>query len=508
MSSENNKRIAKNTAMLYFRMLFTMAVSLYTSRVVLNTLGVEDFGIYNVVGGVVTMFSFLNSSMSSATQRFLSFELGKKDFEKLSKVFSMSVTIHALIAITIFLLAETIGLWFLNSKLNIPTVRMEAANWVYQFSVMSFMVSIMSVPYNAAIISHERMNIFAYVSIVEVILKLLIVFILQWFGFDKLKLYAILVFGVSLIIRLVYGIYCKRNFVESKYKFIWDKLLFKNMTSHSGWMLFGTSTNLLSTQGINMLMNIFFNVGVNAARGIAYQLQAAVNSFVSNFMMAVQPQIIKLYAQNQKEEMYRLVFSSSKYSFFLLFFIALPVLLETELIIKWWLKIVPEYVVLFTRLTIIDLFFITLYPSIASVSQAAGKIKFYQIVIALGFLMTFLFTYLFFRIGFDSYVAFIIMIMMSFIGLFARLFILRKQVNFPIGKYVREVLFRIILVLIVSLPIPLSILYLMDNTVIKFLIISFTSVLSIGLSIWLVGIEKNEKVFIKTKFLQLVRKLK
>lgn len=507
MSLENNKRIAKNTIMLYIRLLFTMAVTLYTSRIVLNTLGVTDYGVNNIVAGVVTMFSFLNSSMTSATQRFLSFEMGRNDMENLKKIFSISVSIHALIAISVFVLGETIGLWILNTKLNLPVQRMEAANWVYQYSILSFMVTIMSVPYNAAIIAHERMNIYAYISIVEVLLKLLLVFMLQWLAYDKLILYALLILGVTLSVSSIYVLYCIVYFPESRYKFLWDKTLVKQIVSHSGWMLFGTSTNLLSTQGVNILMNLFFGVLINAARGIAYQLQGAVNAFVYNFMFAVQPQIIKLYAQDEKEEMYNLVFSSSKYAFYLLFFISLPVLMETELIIRWWLKIVPDHVVLFTRLTIIDLFFVTLFPSIASVSQAAGNIKNYQSVIATEFLLIFLITWLAFYLGFESYAAFIIMIILSFLGLFARLFILKIQVSFPVRRYAVKVLTRISFVFTLSLPLPLLVNYLITQPVIEFFTVCFVSVLSIGLSIWLVGFEKNEKAFIKTNFIKLIKKL-
>lgn len=497
----SNKRIAKNTVLLYFRMLLTMGVSLYTSRIVLNTLGVEDFGIYNVVGGVVIMFSFLNSAMSSATQRFLAIELGKQDDEQLKKVFSMSINIHVLIAIIIFVLAETAGLWFLNNQLVIPSARMEAANWVYQASILSFIFSVMAVPYNALIIVNERMHVYAYISIIEVVLRLQMVFMLQRVDYDKLKLFAVLVSAVSLIVVIIYGIYSKKSFKESRYSFFWDGNLFRQLFNHSWWMLFGTTTNLLSTQGVNILMNIFFGVGVNGARGIAYQLQASVSGFVSNFMIAVQPQIIKTYAQNDMNQMYKLVFYSSKYSFFLLFFIALPVLIETEIIIKWWLKIVPDNVVFFTRLTIIDLFFITLFPSIASVSQAAGKIKYYQIVIAIGFFLTFSFTYIFFYLGYQSYVAFLIMISMSFLGLFARLFVLKKQLSFPVNAYIRKVLLRILGVFILSLPLPFLANYYVFQPIIRFITVVFSSVLSINLAIWLIGIEENEKYFLKKKFL-------
>jgi len=259
MSSESNRRIAKNTVMLYMRMLLTMAVSLYTSRIVLNTLGVDDYGIYNVVGGFVTMFGFLNTSMASATQRFLSFELGKKDYPQLAMVFNMSVNIHVIIALVIFVLAEIIGLWFVNNYLIISAERMSAANWVYQFSILAFIVTVISVPYNAAIIAHERMNVYAWVSIIEVSLKLLIVFMLQWFGFDKLKLYAVLVFMVSIIIRLIYGSYCCHNFAETKFRFVWHKPLFKTLMSYASWNLWGNAAVAMYSQGVNILLNIFLD---------------------------------------------------------------------------------------------------------------------------------------------------------------------------------------------------------------------------------------------------------
>jgi len=277
-------------------MLLTMAVTLYISRIVLNTLGVEDFGIYNVVGGFVTMFGFLNSAMASATERFLAFEIGRNDKIQLRNVFSMTVNIHFLIAFTILILAETVGLWFVNTKLTIPPERMIAVRWVYQFSILTLMVNMVSVPYNAMIIAHERMNVFAWISIIEVSMKLLIVFMLQWFGFDRLKFYAILMFGVALLIRFIYGIYCSRKFSESKFRFYWDKPLFKTLTGYAGWNLWGNSADVLTSQGVNVLLNIFFGPVVNAARGIAYQVKGAVNQFVRNFQIAMNPQIIKSFA--------------------------------------------------------------------------------------------------------------------------------------------------------------------------------------------------------------------
>lgn len=488
-------------------MLLTMAVSLYTSRIVLNTLGIEDYGIYNVVGGFVSMFAFLNSAMASATQRFLSFEIGRSDEVKISNVFNTSINIHFVIAIIILLFAETLGLWFFKSKLTLPPERLDAAYWVYQFSILSLMVSIVSVPYNAIIIAREKMGVFAWISIVEVVLKLLIVFLLQALSYDKLKMYAILIFAVSLIIRLIYGVYCKRNFKETKLHFFWDADLFKRMISHVWWMLFGVISNTFSGQGLNVLMNIFFGVTVNAARGIAYQIQASVSSFVNNFMVAVNPQIIKNYAQENFKDMYNLVFKSSKFSFYLMLYIALPVLLLTETILKLWLKIVPDYTVIFTRLIIIDLFFTVLYSPIATVSQATGKIKPYQLVISIGFLLIFAVSYVFFKMGYPSHTAFIIMIVLSFIGLIARLIVLKMQIAFPVKDYSKEVLLRIAVVALFALPIPIIMLYVVENITLQFFAVAAMSVISTSASIWLVGLTKEEKIFVKNKIYQFRNKI-
>jgi O-antigen/teichoic acid export membrane protein len=507
-SVQNNKRIAKNTLMLYFRMILTMLVSLYTSRVVLNTLGVEDYGIYNVVGGVVVMFGFLNSSMASATNRFLSFELGRKDYVRLRNIFSMSVNIHSIIALVIFLLAETVGLWFLNTQLKIPAARFNAAFWVYQFSVLSFMVSIVRVPYNSMIIAHERMNIYAWMSIIEVVLKLLIVYLLLIVSFDKLKLYSALTFLVTLLISVIYAVYCLRKFNEAKYRFYWEPQLFKQVFSHSGWMLFGTTANMLSTQGINMLMNIFFGVTVNAARAIAYQIQGAVNTFVSNFMMAVNPQIIKLYAQNDMDIMYKLVFRASRYSFYLFFVMALPVLMLTETFLTWWLKIVPEFAVLFTRLTIIDLGFTVFYGPLATINQATGKIKNYQLAITILFLTIFASTLIAYKVGMPSYTAFIIMIITSVIGVFMRLLIIKRQIQFSISLYIRNVLYKTFSVAILSIPLPLLLLKSFGNDFLQFIIVGLASVLSVTISVWVVGMEESERSFFRQKIKMLKSKYK
>ena len=295
-TSENSKRIAKNTLLLYIRMLFAIIVGLYTSRVVLQTLGVDDYGIYSVVGGIVAMLAFLNSAMTAASQRFISFELGTQNYQRLKEVFSTSINIHLAIAGIILVIAETIGLWFLNTHMNIATDRMTAANWVYQCSVLTFVMTVVSVPYNACIVAHERMKAFAYISIVEVVLKLVIVYLLLILSADKLISYAILVLGVSLVVRIIYGVYCKRNFEECTYHFSFNKKLFKEMFAFASWSIIGNLGFSLKDQGSNIVLNIFCGTAINAARGVALQVNGIISNFSNNFIMALNPQIIKHYA--------------------------------------------------------------------------------------------------------------------------------------------------------------------------------------------------------------------
>lgn len=493
--------------MLYIRMLLTMAVSLYTSRIILNTLGVEDFGIYNVVGGFVTMFGFLNSAMASATQRFLSFEIGKKDFKQLGNVFSMSVNIHLLIAFIILILAETIGLWFLNTQLTIPPERLIAAKWVYQFSILALIVNMLSVPYNAAIIAHERMNIFAWVSIIEVSLKLLIVFMLQWFGFDKLKLYAILVFSVSLFIRMIYGIYCSRNFKESRFRIYWDKQLFKTLASYAGWNLWGNIAAVIMGQGINVVLNIFFGPVVNAARGIAFQVRAAMNSFVQNFQMAMNPQIIKSYASGDHKYMHQLIFQGAKYSFFLLFMLSLPVLLETEYILKLWLKTVPEYTVIFTRLVLINILIDSISGPLMTAAQATGKIKLYQGVVGGLLILNLPISYLFLHWGYPPQITLWISIGISIIAFLSRLAIVSPLVKLSIKGYLQEVILRILPVFLFSPILPLLMRKAMEGSVNRFILVGITALFSITIVTYITGLTKPERTFFIQKVKLLLEKL-
>lgn len=488
-------------------MFFTMGVSLYTSRIVLNSLGVEDFGIYNVVGGVVMMFSFLNSSMSSATQRFLSFEMGRQDYAQLKKVFSMSVNIHAIIALTIFLLAETIGLWFLNAKLVIPAERMEAANWVYQFSIFSFMLTVMNVPYNATIIAHERMKVYAYVSIVEVILKLSVVFALVLLGFDKLKLYAVLVFVASVVIWIIYKTYCKRNFTETVYKFFWEKSLYKTLMNYAGWNLFGNLAGVAMGQGVNILLNLFFGPVVNAARGIASQVNGAITGFVTNFQMAMNPQIVKSYAAQDIKYMHQIIFQGAKYSFFLLLLLSLPILLETKTILKLWLKIVPEYTVIFTRLVIINVLIDCISGPLMTAAQASGKIKIYQSVVGGLLLLILPLSYLFLKLGFPPQVTLYVSICISIIALFVRLWILQPLIQIPIIKFINEVIINAMIVTVLAITLPLIIRFEMHYGLLRVIIVSISSVICTVVSIYVFGINPQEKQFLQKYKLALLNKI-
>lgn len=478
-------------------MLFSMIISLYTSRVILNTLGVEDYGIYNVVGGIVIMFGFLNNAMTASTQRFLNFEMGKKNYTRLNKVFNQSIIIHSLIAVVVLLLSETIGLWFLNTQLNIPSHRMDAVNWIYQFSVFSFIVSILYVPFTATIIAHEKMNVYALISIIEVLLKLFIVFVLTWIAFDKLKLYGFLIFLVYIIVATIYIIYCKRKFDECKFRLSWDVQLFKEMVGFANWNLVGVFAGIAYNQGVNILLNIFFGPVVNASRGIAYQVQGAVNSLVTNFQLAVNPQIVKSFAMKNQEYLYSLVCRSSKFSFFLLFIISLPLLIEAQFVLRLWLKIVPDHAVIFTKLTLIDVLICTLSYSLQTFVQASGNIKKYQIIVSGILLLNLPISYLLLKIGFNPEITFVVSILCSLSALFARLLVIRQIAIFPVKDFVLSILFRVFLVVCLSLVFPLSVYYVVNPPIKQFVMVTPASIISVLFFIWLIGLTSSEKEYVK-----------
>jgi O-antigen/teichoic acid export membrane protein len=376
----NTACIAKNTLMLYFRHILIILVSLYTVRVVLETLGAEDYGIYNVVVGVVTMLGFLSGSMASASQRYFSFELGRGDYEQLKRIFSLNLMIYAMIAIVVLLLAETIGLWFVNTKLILPRDRMDAVQWIYHCSIISFLVSIMATPYMSSLIAHEEMKIYASVSIVETLLKLGIVFLLKIIPLDKLQLYGILLCVVTIINTEIYREVCKRKFQECRFRLYWNKDLFKEIACYTGWNLFGSVSLAFKNQVINIILNQFFNPAVVAARGIASSINSAVASFSTNFSVALNPQIIKQYAAEQKTEMLRLMFRGTKVTYFLMYLFALPLIIEMPFVLAIWLGDPPEYTVLFSRLVLVDGIILSFSYQATAVIQATGKNKLHQIV--------------------------------------------------------------------------------------------------------------------------------
>lgn len=506
--AENTKRIAKNTLILYVRTLFTMLVSLYTSRVILNTLGVSDFGINNVVGGVVGMFSVISGSLSSSISRFITFELGHGDINKLKRIFSTSVNIQVGIALIIVILAECIGVWFVNHKLNIPTDRLVAANWVFQCSLLSFAIGLISVPYNACIIAHERMSVFAYMSILETILKLVIVYMLFISPYDKLISYAVLFVVVSLIMRLIYGWYCNKHFVESHYEIIYDRTLIKEMTGFAGWSFFGNTAYMLNTQGVDMLINIFFGVTLNAAKGVASQVQNAVMQFVGNFTVAINPQITKSYASGDREYMNKLVCRGARFSYFLLLIFTVPIVCEADYILYLWLKTVPEYAPIFLRLMLFGTLMAILGNTMFTSIQATGNIRRYQICITITGCFVFPLTWIAYKLGFPPETTYIIYIIIYFLLNFIRVYIAKGLMDFPVRLYLFDVIFRVVIVSIVVFIFPLLVIRYLEPGFLRLCISCIVGLISSLLTINILGLEHVEREIIYKKVSHLLSKLK
>ncbi|OUP32147.1 oligosaccharide flippase family protein [Bacteroides sp. An19] len=507
-TSANNKRIAKNTLLLYVRMLFMMAVSLYTSRVVLNALGVEDFGIYNVVGGVVAMFSMLSGSLSAAITRFITYELGTGNRDNLKKIFSSSVTIQVGLAALVILLAEAVGVWFLNVKMNIPDARMTAANWVFQFSILTFAVNLISVPYNASIIAHERMSAFAYISILEAIGKLVIAFLIVISPMDKLIFYAILMCTVALIVRFTYGAYCKRHFEECTYHFIFDKDLLKRMFGFAGWNFIGAASVVLRDQGGNVVINLFCGPAVNAARGIAFQVNNAINGFVTNFMMALNPQITKSYAAGDCEYMMTLIFQGARLSFYMLLLLSLPVLVNTHYILGLWLKIVPDHAVLFVQLVLVFAMSESISNPLITAMLATGKIRNYQLVVGGLQMMNLPISYLLLRMGMFPEVVIVVAISISQCCLAARLLMLRKMIGLTVRKYLKKVYINVLIVTVIASIFPYLLADYMKETFLYFILLSLIALVCTGITIYYIGCNKAERQFVRNKIHTIINKIK
>lgn len=447
----NNKRIAKNTLFLYARQLVIMIVSLYTSRVILQVLGVEDFGIYNVVGGVIVMFTFLNSSLSNATQRFLNFEMGKENEAGVNKIFCMSVNLHLLFAIAILILSETIGLWFIYNKVNIAQDRMFAALWAYQFSIASLCLQMLRVPFGATIVSYERMDFYAYLSILDVVLRLGVVFLLALLPFDKLIIYAALIPIINLCILMINILYVHSKFETAHFKFLWDGGMFKQMVSFSGWSLLGGLSGTCSNYGLNLIMNIFCGVVVNAAMGIANQVNAALGSLVSSFQTAFAPQIVKSYAAGDTEGYYQLIIRTSKFSFFIMLIFAVPVVIFAAPLIHIWLTNVPDYAITFTQLVILYTLIDSLSGPFWHACNATGNVKEYYIVTSILLFATLPIAYLLLINGVSVIWAVAARVILNIVIHYSRVRILRNLTGFPSLRYWKEILYYVMPAIIISI---------------------------------------------------------
>lgn len=498
-TSVNNKRIAKNTFVLYLRTMFVMVVSLYTSRVVLQVLGVEDYGVYQVVGGLVSMFSIISTSLSGAVSRFITFEIGRGRKDRLERIFATSLLIQIGLCVVVVLAVEIIGLWFLHNEMQIPEGRMEAAQWVLHCSVVTFCLGLLSVPYNACIIAHEHMKTFAYVSIVETILKLGVVYLIAVSPIDSLILYAVMLVVLSAIIRLVYSIYCHKHFEESRAKLVLDKEILKEMLGFSGWNFFNSSTHILNTQGVNMLINVYFGVVLNAARGIATQVEGAVNSFVGNFTVAINPQITKSYAAGDMSSMYLLVCRGARFSYFAMLFLSLPLIIECKQILDIWLVDVPEYAVIFVQLSLIMSMCSAIGNSGYTACMATGKLKRYSIIITSIGLLEFPLAWLLFAYGASPVAAYYTYIVVRILVLIARMFLLESMVGLKVMMYMKQVFVPITLTTVVAIILPMLFDYFTEQTMIRIPVMIILTSVSVILSTFYLGMQKNERNVIVEK---------
>ena len=503
--SQNNKRIAKNTLLLYFRMILMMVVSVYTSRVNLMVLGVEDYGIYNVVGGFVTMFLMISASLNNAINRFLTFEIGRGDVKSLTRTFSASVTIQFMLAGIFLLIAETIGFWFVNSKMVIPEERLFAANFVYQFSIISFILSLITVPYNAAIISHEKMSVFAYMSIFDVFGKLTIAWSTLYAPVDKLIFFSGIIMIFSLIMRLIYGIYCKRHFEECRCDFVFDREMLRNMFRFAGWNLIGSASAILRDQGGNIIINLFFGPVVNAARAIAIQVNNAVSGFVNNFQMALTPQITKNYASGNYEYMFTLALQGARLSFYILYFISLPIILNTGYILDLWLDEVPAHTILFIQLILGLAMCDCLANPFSTIALATGNIRNYQLIIGGLQMLNLPIAYICLRQGCIPETVTIVAIVMAIICMAFRLLMLKMMVKLSIRRVLRDVYLNVIIVGVLSPIVPYYVTMNVNKGFCSFIVSCMVCALSTFLIMIFVGCSKEERLFIYGKIYNIVR---
>lgn len=497
MSQSSNKTIARNTLFLFFRTLLIMGISLYTSRVVLAELGVDDYGIYNVVGGIVAMLGFLNGAMVQASQRYLSFAQGTNDLENQKKVFSTSILIHATIAIIVVLLLETVGLWYVNNKVVLPTERLYAANIIYQLSILIFLSRILVVPYNASVIAHEKMDIYAYISIVDYTLQLGLVFILQYMAYDKLVTYGIMMLAVACIHFVIYVLYTKYKFVECSFHWYKDLKLYKEMFCFASWAFLGGAGFVARNQGVNLVINLFCGPAVNAARSVAYQVSAAVQTLISSFQQSMNPQITKRYAAGDRESMMALVRAGSKYSFLLLLICFAPILVRPEYILKLWLGNVPEYAAEFLVMAISMALVTSMDGTLNAAMQATGNIKVFQITVSIIMCLDIPLSYILLSLGIEPYLVTGVSIITAILCLFAKLIILRKQVFYNVSEFILTIICKNIFIAIIIMSIFTALSNYILDTTLGFCLLVFLSFVINTVIIYFIGFNASErKMFI------------
>ena len=502
--SINGNRLAKNTAYLYIRMLLLMAVNLYTSRVVLHSLGVEDYGVYNAVGGFISMFSMVSTALSTSISRYITYTLGENNLEKLKCIFSTGVIIQIFLSIILILIFETVGFWFLSNKMTIPEGRENAAYFVFHFSVITFVINLLSVPYNAVLIAHERMSAFAYIGIFEGFATLGAALLLNCLSLDSLILYALLMCIVSLVVRIIYGFYCRRHFEETRCKLVFDIFHLKKMLEFAGWNFIGVTSGVLRSQGINLLFNIYNGPVINAARGISMQVFNAVNKFSGSFYTAVQPQITKSWAAGRKQETNKLVCDSSRLSFYLLLLVGIPILTETDYLLRLWLHEIPDSTSIFVKIIIIFAFLEAFSQPLVYLMLATGKIRNYQIIVGSLCLLNFPVAWLMLYIGFSPAIAQATTILFSFLSLWVRVFMLHRMTDLSLNYFTYNTFGRACLVTALSMVLPYIISVTYQECALRFIIGTICSEFFAIIFISIIGLDKKERKNVFNKVKQLV----
>ncbi|MGQ9427247.1 hypothetical protein ACXYTJ_16110 [Gilvimarinus sp. F26214L] len=502
MTSERNKRIAKNTLMLYFRQLLILFVSLYTVRIVLDQLGVEDYGIYGAVGGLVALSAFLPGSLAQATQRFFSFALGEQNNERLAKTFSVNLTLYASVALIAFVALQTIGLWFVNTELSVPEGRSEAAKALYQYVTLTFLVNVITSPFMAIIMAHEDMKLYAYISILEAFMKLGVVFLLQYITWDKLELYGLLVLCVGIVNAVLYIGICLYRYEECQLrKFYWDSALLKEIIGFTGWTVFGQITTVARTHAITLLLNQNFSPAIVAARAISVQIASQVNIFSSNFNASLYPPIIKSYAADKRDEMLELVVGGSKITFYLLWVFALPMMLQMELVLGLWLTKVPEEASFFAQLSLIEGLMLAVALPLTVAARAPGKMKRYELTLGSIQIGLFLSAWFIVSLGAPAYSVFVVAILANVVMFFVRLVLLKELIDFPVIYYLRFSVFPVALVVLLTL-FPVHVLSQSFNEgFVQFSVVTLASFSWTTIVMYRIGLDEKWRGVLKEKLL-------